>query len=281
MLDAYNLAKMQARVHKVETSHGNAAEAEFRRWLSEFLPGKYGVTAGYIVSQGVVEGPKPSKMPHFDVIVYDRMESPTLWIEESPDHTGAGKSRALPVEYVHAVLEVKAALTTKSTKEVLKHFHELDALLAGEDKAEDRIKKYLPSNFILAPIFFELRKKDRTSLSALDNLVPKKLLRGYGDGLVLSGESKKLGDVTGRVFIEQLGKKSPQLATVGKGSYLQTLLNGFAWSTEYEVDGKYSSALLGWSELNFSRFFFDLVARLNGTYQAGEFSSLYGLNWYS
>ena len=40
---------------------------------------RYGVTAGYVRSQGV---PDSFQSSHFDVIVYDQLEAPTLWTEE-------------------------------------------------------------------------------------------------------------------------------------------------------------------------------------------------------
>ena len=43
---------------------------------------RYGVCSGYIVSQGANAD---QKLPHYDVIVYDQLEAPTLWTEEHPD----------------------------------------------------------------------------------------------------------------------------------------------------------------------------------------------------
>lgn len=50
MLDAFDSAREKARSHEVETFHGRVAEAKLREWLSSFLPKRYGVTSGYIVS---------------------------------------------------------------------------------------------------------------------------------------------------------------------------------------------------------------------------------------
>jgi hypothetical protein len=66
MLDAFDRAREQSRAHEVETFHGRVAEAAFRKWLAEFLPGRFGVTSGYIVSPGVSSS---QKVPHFDVII--------------------------------------------------------------------------------------------------------------------------------------------------------------------------------------------------------------------
>jgi len=52
MLDAYDQARVNAKGHEIEVSHRPVAEALFRKWLSDFLPKRYGVTSGFIVSQG-------------------------------------------------------------------------------------------------------------------------------------------------------------------------------------------------------------------------------------
>lgn len=106
MLAAYDIAKDQGSNSSVKTRHGLVAEAEFRKWLSEFLPKRYGVTSGFIVSPGISGS---EHMVHYDVIVYDQLESPILLVEDNPDSSGQGRSLAIPVEYVRAVIEVKSA----------------------------------------------------------------------------------------------------------------------------------------------------------------------------
>jgi len=75
ILDAYDRAKERAKSHEVETHHGRVAEAQLRTWLSGFLPKKYGVTSGYIVSPGLRHD---QKTPHYDVIVYDSQNFPSF-----------------------------------------------------------------------------------------------------------------------------------------------------------------------------------------------------------
>jgi len=110
MLDAYDRARVQAKAHEVETYHGSIAEAQFRDWLGSFLPRRYGVTAGYIVSQAQEED---VRLPHFDVIIYDQRESPVLFVETNPDTSTKGAARAIPAEHVLAVFEVKSAFNSK------------------------------------------------------------------------------------------------------------------------------------------------------------------------
>jgi hypothetical protein len=161
MLDAYDRAKGQAKAHEVEVFHGRVAEAQVRDWLLGFLPKRYGVTSGYIVSQGQTEN---TKLPHFDIIIYDQIEAPVLWIEDSPDATATGTSRAIPSEYVRSVLEVKAAFNSNSVSTALEHLSDLDSLLAGVDAPGEQFKKFLPQRFFTAIIFFQLRNENRRCL---------------------------------------------------------------------------------------------------------------------
>jgi len=70
MLAKYDTAKMQDGAHEVQTYRGRVAEAEFRNWLQAFLPARYGVTLGYVVSAGMKS---TQKLPHFDCIIYEKM----------------------------------------------------------------------------------------------------------------------------------------------------------------------------------------------------------------
>jgi hypothetical protein len=103
MLDAYDNAKQKAKIHEIEVYQGKVAEAEFRKWLTNFLPKRFGVTPGYIVSQ---RRKSDQKTPHFDVIIYDALNSPVLWVEDNFDASSPGQSRAIPAEHVLGVLEV-------------------------------------------------------------------------------------------------------------------------------------------------------------------------------
>src|SRR5262245_32291332 len=105
LLDAFDAGKRKSKAHEVETYHGVVADAVLRQWLGEFLPKRFGVTPGYVVSQK--ESGK-TKFPHFDVIIYDQLNAPILWVEDHPDVSEGGKSRAIPVELVRSVLEVKS-----------------------------------------------------------------------------------------------------------------------------------------------------------------------------
>ena len=138
MLDNFDRAREQSRAHEVETYHGTVAEAEIRRWLGTFLPKKYAITSGYIVSPGIKSG---EKLPHFDIIIYNAFESPILWVEDSADRSVQGRSLAIPVEYVSGVLEVKARLTSSTMTSALEHLADLKPLMDGYDGDSDRYKR--------------------------------------------------------------------------------------------------------------------------------------------
>ena len=58
-------------------------------------------------------------LSHFDVIIYDALESPVLWVDGTEDNSIAGRKRAIPARHVRAVFEVKATLTPKHAKDAI------------------------------------------------------------------------------------------------------------------------------------------------------------------
>ncbi|MDF2953058.1 MAG: hypothetical protein OD816_000303 [Thermodesulfobacterium sp.] len=272
MLYQYDLAKIYTEAHSVKVAHGKVAEAIFRKWLSEFLPKRFGVTSGRIISPAFKDD---KKAPHYDVIIYDQLCSPVLWIEEIPDFSAQGKIRALPVEYVYAVIEVKANLTPKTASDAVKKLEELQPLLQKVDKLEERYKKYFPPNFCSAIVFFELKKDFEFNPKIFNNLIPEKLPRGYIGGLILKGEGLDINN-TGRFHV--LESKTPIQTTVGRDK--ESLLKGSPLSDSFKrKEEEYICLFLNWSPANFSMFAFDLIAILNGTFKPGYISSYYGLSY--
>ena len=270
MLDKFDSAREKAECHKVKTSHGNAAEADFRRWLAEFLPKRFGVTAGYVVSQGIKSD---RRAPHFDVIVYDALNAPVLWIEDDSDTSPAGRSIAVPAEHVLGVLEVKAALTSTSAKEAVRHLAELKPLLQGVDDPGERHKLYLPQQFLCGTVFFELRKKDEYSEAALKAALEGRRLRGFLGGIVLRGEGNKK-PASGRLEIGR--SETPIESTIGRSK--QSLLQSLPISESIQVaDNLHLCTMLNWSESAFSQFAFDLLAIMQGTYEPGRLSTFHGM----
>lgn len=246
------------------------AEGEFRKWLSGFLPKRYAVTSGYIVSSGLRS---KDKIPHFDVIIYDYLESPVLWIEDNPDSSEQGWSLAIPVEYVRAVLEVKSAFCTKPVKDAIEHLSDLRPLMQAIDQPSARYKLHLSPKFCCGVVFAELRRQDASRDLALRAMVNGGIsLRGFFGGIVLRGEGHT-APVTGRIDLTQ-SEKAQDLKLDGKPEHL------LEWGTTKTLElaeKVHIGATINWTEYFFAQFAFDLIAMIQGTYQPGRVSSFYGL----
>lgn len=270
MLDSYDKARIHSRKHIVETEHGNVGEAEFRNWLKNFLPKKYAVTSGYIISAGVSD---TEKAPHFDVIIYGHLDAPVLWIEDSHDKSEQGRSLAIPAEYVKAVIEVKSAFKNKTVKDAIEHLGELQKLMSGIDSPDERYKMYLPEDFFCGIAFFELRKDDEFDKAALNSMVNGIQLRGFRGGIILRGEGH-IKQLTGKIDLTQ--SETAMTSTIKKPD--MSLLSGWGNADSVRItDSLHFGAMLMWTEPNFSGYAFDLVALLNGTFEIGRLSSFHAL----
>lgn len=272
LLANYECAQVWAQGHEVHTVHGHVAEASFRRWLAEFLPGRFGVTSGFIVSSKSNVSPV---FPHYDVVVYDKLESPILWVEGSSDRSDSGLERAIPAEHTLAVIEVKAAFTKPMIKGAMAKLGELTPFLEGIDAPGEPYPKWLPPTFCSAVVFFELRTTDRPKLDDLSELVPDRPLRGYFGGMVLRAQALDAGH-TGKVYL--LRGKEPIAAMPGgaEGQIVGTLATSA--SKEWGPD-RHVSAALSWAPAFFSEFAFELLGRLRGTLRPGYVPSWHGSAW--
>jgi hypothetical protein len=161
----------QTSSRPIKTAHGEAGEAKIREWLSEFLPKKYAVTSGYIIPSVYDD---QGTQYHFDVIVYDALESPILWVEGNKDQSTQGKSKAIPAKFVKAVYEVKARITLKSTRDAIEKLRQLKAF-------ED----HLGANFNCAAIFIDLNEQDINRQSIISTLLKGADIRGFWGGAIL------------------------------------------------------------------------------------------------
>lgn len=270
MLDAYDRARTKARVHKVQVHHGKVAEAQFRAWLERFLPKKFGVTSGFIVSPLVK---RDEAFPHFDVIIYDRLNSPVLWIDDSLDNSSQGNSLAIPAEYVHCVLEVKSKLSSTTSKEAIDHLEELIPFMSGINEQGGFVKPYFPIPFGCGVVFFELMRKKQFSETALNNLLAGDSLRGFFGGIVLRGEGKP-GEESGIMSLGLFNSPEDYSALTDKS---RSLLDFGLSESAKKADNKHLALILQWQDINFAKFAFDIVAILSGRYKSGMLSSLYGV----
>jgi len=264
MLAVYDRAKTLNEKRAVRTQHGIDAENAFRNWLSNFLPKRYGVTSGYIISQGI---PNSENMVHYDVIIYDQLESPVLWIEGNHDTSYSGKSMAIPVEYVYSVIEVKAVFNKKSVRQAVEHLRKLRPLMGTRAPSIHDYRFYLPKSFFCATVFFELHKSNEKDFGALDAFLDGSDLRNFYGGYILRPESHEKYS-SGIIKFEYLRDDE-------KRNNDHSLLF-WAYSKCKKLGEFHLRARLTHSETHFSEFAFDIIALLKGTYKPYALSSMYG-----
>jgi hypothetical protein len=269
MLDEYRRAREHSKQLPVQTHHGVVGEAVFRDWLKTFLPRRFGVTAGHIRGQRL----RQRELAHFDVIIYDQIESPVLWTEANNDKSASGQARIIPAEYVRAVLEVKATFNRRSVREASDKLVQLNTLAAGTDAADDPYPTYLPANVVIAIVFFELRRDASSDIKALDALkkVLTDLKREPCGAVILAGEGRPQDD-TGLAHFFRADK--PMTAF----DLPDGLLSHICMSGTEILDGQHIGVSLSWSDVNFSRFAFDLLASITGRFRSGYMSSFHGLD---
>jgi hypothetical protein len=269
MLAEYDRALVHSKEQAVRVHHGVVGEASVRDWLGAFLPKRYGVVPGHIRSQGM---PHPHQSRHFDVIVYDQLEAPTLWIEENKDKSDTGRVRIIPAEFVRAVLEVKAGFDRRTVREAIDKLSELKPLMAGFDNIDDYYPRYLPASAVLAMVFFELRTGDQSDLEALNLFRTLEFQRLFYGAVVLRGEGLSPDDTA---LINRFHAVAPNGASFSPHG----LLNGMTMTETADSHGQHVLAMMTWSDINFSKFAFDLLALLRRTYRPGFVSSFHGLDF--
>ena len=269
MLAQYDVALLHAKGQPVQVHHGVVGEAAVRDWLGTFLPKRYGVVSGYIRAQ---TAPTPHQTKHFDVIIYDQLESPILWIEENKDKSQGGLVRIIPAEFVRAVLEVKAAFNKTTVRDALAKLDELKPLTEGLDTPGERYPKYLSANTVLGMVFFELRPEDNYDMEALNLFRNVSFKRRFYGAVVLRGDQPN-PDATG--LVTRLVSATPfEEEAPPKG-----LLQGATMTATTQVGDNHFAAIMVWCDTNFAQFAFDLLAILNGTYRQGFVSSMHGFDF--
>ena len=267
MLAEYRRAQEHSAALKVQTHHGNVAEAAVRSWLEAFLPKRYGITSGYIRGQRLRHA---HDYAHFDVIVYDQVESPILWVDSNPDKSPSGRSRVIPAEFVRAVFETKAAFHYRAIEEALAKLHQLDPLMAGTDAKDEKYPTYLASNTVLAMLFFELRRDHRNDFKAMESVRKsidfKRVM--YGP-IILSGDNRPDNETgLARITVSAEPVEAIELS--------DGLLSHIYFSATSQDGSQHVATSLTWSEMHFSEFAFDLLALMNGAYRPGYLSSFHG-----
>lgn len=79
---------------------GSVTEAQWRRWLQEYLPTRYCVSEAFIVDCN------SQCSDQIDLVIYDRQYSPFVWTVEG--------AKYIPAESVYAVFEIKQTLNREN-----------------------------------------------------------------------------------------------------------------------------------------------------------------------
>lgn len=192
LLREYDTAVEQADDDPVKTEHGVSCEAHFRAFLAQFLPRKYGVTKGYIVTPSLdYAGP----LEEWDIIIYDAMESPVLFVRQTHDDKDNAGKRGIPIEYVRGVVEVKATFNAVMAQKAASKLLRLHQFAKLPPARLSRSKTSLPSAFRAFAVFFETKVKTaeeyRDGLDALGALWQTPPTVAYSDALILRGQTHR------------------------------------------------------------------------------------------
>lgn len=280
ILDEFDKIIQQTVNRPVKSAQGTAIEAYLRSWLSEFLPKKFAVTSGYIIPNLFIDS---LNLYHYDIIIYDNIESPILWTEGNKDNSELGQYRAIPAKHVYAVYEVKSRITKKSTSEAISKLEQINAF-----------SNQLNQRFTCGIIFIDLKEQENKSKSILKEFNRGSNIFGFRGGMVLRYEGDE--HITGLISLHESTNKSsfmnakcwPLAKSVNDlGMYVTeegglTITEGGAgavlvpdpdrnsWyvSKIYESSWKTSELTVSliWSRSNFSTFCMNLLSYLEGTF---------------
>ncbi len=218
------------------------------------MPKKYGVTKGYIITPGLGYS---GDLEEWDVIIYDALESPILF--GRPSLTDPNAMRAIPVEFVKAVLEVKATFTIEHAKRVVDKLRKLQQF--REPASSEPWDRALPKSSFTAAVFFETKVKDARefarAIEALSPLWESTSAMPTAGVLILRGQTHPTKSA---VIGTEIGRDVPPddetVLEHGHGFRSQdTIISRDSW--EYVTS-------FGFSENTFWSFLIDLVHQLNG-----------------
>jgi hypothetical protein len=261
----------------VQVAHGRGVEAYLRKWLSEFLPKKFGVTSGFIIPDLYDDS---KLIYHFDIIIFNQLDAPILWIEGNEDQNEQGKYRAIPAKHVISVYEVKSRLNKSNIIDALKKLNQT------KDFSDQ-----LHPLYSCGVIFIDLKESDNNNDTIIKELLKGKDVFGFSGGMVLryEGDNSCIGlikffDIELKDSIENkhytpiakpiddlkiygIEDGSLQLAEQGSGATLVATSKN-TWSVVKTYGVMYNEGIktvqLDWSRSYFSDFCIDLLSALEG-----------------
>lgn len=286
ILNAFDQAKSLNSHRPIQTSHGVVVEEAIRIWLTEFLPGKYGVTSGYVIPDIVS---MEYKLYHYDIIIYNKLDSPILWTESDT----SGKAQAIPAKFVYHIIEVKSTFDGKNIREGLKKI-----------KSLDEFQEFLPNHFKSSLIFVDMKNGVLNKQNILRKFYGN-LPVSYNETLVLRSQLNE--DMSATLHLQKLQGGEEKITPLAKNideikmnkTEFGFTLEAGGTSLELSKDEKnpekihvikgYSSTVhekelmisLNWSFNAFSAFSFRLLNTLHPhnpiNYGSAEFGKIYNV----
>lgn len=281
ILAEYDKLLEQTVNRPIQVAHGVGVEAYLRKWLSEFLPKKYGVTSGYIIPNLYTDS---GIIYHYDIIIYNKLDSPILWVEGNEDNSEQGKYRAIPAKHVLALYEVKSRLTKKNVADSITKLNQTNDF-----------KDQLNSLYHCGIIFIDLKEADNNKESIIKELYNATKIHGFIGGMVLRYEGddtctgiisshrktpdNKLNENQKNTKLKPLAKPIDELNiyTNEEGNLtideqmagiklVMTSQNSMSFSKTYGIyyEGDNQSVHLSWSRSHFSDFCIQLLSSLEG-----------------
>jgi len=275
LLNEYDNSLRKNQNRPLRTSHGISGEAAFRNKLIEYLPQKYGVTSGYIIPDIISNS---YKIYHFDIIIYDKLNSPILWVDGSFDDSELGKNRAIPAKYIFSIIEVKSQFNASSIRQAVDKLSELT-----------NIKSHFPREFTSSMFFFDIKNGLIKNTRLLNKIIAKPLFKFTG-GIILRSELNI--EMTGLIkFFEgnydsngddtdgDLVKNIDEIKVYKSGPGQLTCEAGTTIKVSKELDGKWhflkshnspivsinnQTVFLNWSYGNYSEYIINLLSYLEG-----------------
>lgn len=262
ILSDYENAKIQTTDDAAKVEHGNIGEAAIRNWLSEFLPKRFGVCKGYIITTNLNY---QSNLEEWDIIIYDALEAPILFIRDSG--IGTEKRRAIPVEYVRGIIEVKSKLTIESSKKATEKLKKLKHFI-GENESEI-YPTFLTKPFVSLMMFMEVDTNSFTTYqNSLNNItdIYKEQTVPFMGALVL--KTSKHSDCSG--YLRLLSGETATIELLDHPTY--EMSKSFKFNNDRS---NLFGSLSGYTKNSFPEFIFDMLAFLKGN-KTNLISSFYG-----
>lgn len=194
--------RSQRKVIKNNLEAGLIAENVFRNMLRSTLPLCYGVAKGKVINaKGKLTG-------HLDVIIYDALNYPALFIDDN-------HNQILPIEGVYAVIEVKSSTTKTSLAEAFHELSSVNAIHPGAIRSNNELVDHRP------PVLEVFSFGDKRSLDAVHRNFAE-LNRRYEcsfSSSCYSDKSPGSADMTGEHYMVS------SISIAGKGAVYH-MLNG-------------------------------------------------------